>query len=52
MRRLIHEYRCDDRLKTNEEESTRLVDIGLPRGSGTPKDKDEGNRREVCECEG
>ena len=22
------------------------------RGTGTPKDKDEVNRREVCECEG
>jgi hypothetical protein len=22
------------------------------RGTGTPKDKDEVNKREVCECEG
>jgi hypothetical protein len=22
------------------------------RGTGTPKDRDEGNRREVCECDG
>ncbi len=22
------------------------------RGTGTPKDKDEANNREVCECEG
>ena len=25
-RRLIYEYRCDERLKTKNEESTRLVD--------------------------
>ncbi len=24
----------------------------VPRGSGTPKDQDEVNRREVCECDG
>jgi hypothetical protein len=28
-RRLIHEYRCDERLKTKNEESTRLGDSGL-----------------------
>ncbi len=28
-RRLIYEYRCDERLKTKEEESIRLVDTGL-----------------------
>ncbi len=28
-RRLIYEYRCDERLKTKNEESTRLVDTGL-----------------------
>jgi hypothetical protein len=27
--RLIYEYRCDERLKTKTEESTRLVDTGL-----------------------
>jgi hypothetical protein len=26
-RRLIYEYRCDERLKTKNEESTRLADI-------------------------
>jgi hypothetical protein len=31
-RRLIYEYRCDERLKTENEESTRLVDTGLKRG--------------------
>jgi hypothetical protein len=24
----------------------------VARGTGTPKDKDEVNRREVCECDG
>jgi hypothetical protein len=28
-RRLIYEYRCDERLKTKTEESTRIVDTGL-----------------------
>ena len=28
-RRLIYEYRCDDRLKTKNEESTRLAETGL-----------------------
>jgi hypothetical protein len=24
----------------------------VPRGTGTPKDRDEVNRREICECDG
>ncbi len=28
-RRLTYEYRCDERLKTKNEESTRLTDTGL-----------------------
>jgi hypothetical protein len=28
-RRHIYEYRCDERLKTKNEESTRLTDTGL-----------------------
>jgi hypothetical protein len=28
-RRLIYEYRCDERLKTKKEESIRLTDTGL-----------------------
>ncbi len=28
-RRLMYEYRCDERLKTKTEESTRLTDTGL-----------------------
>ena len=37
-RRLIRECRCDERLKAW--------------GTGTPKDRDEVNKREVCECDG
>jgi hypothetical protein len=29
MKRLLYEYRCDERLKTKNEESTRLTDTGL-----------------------
>ena len=36
--RPIYECRCDERLKTKVE--------------GTPGDKDEVNRRDVCECDG
>ncbi len=28
-RRLIYEYRCDERLKTKKEESTRLADTSV-----------------------
>ncbi len=50
-RRLIHEYRCDERLKTKNEVYTPLRHC-VGRGTGTPKDKDEVNRQEVCKCEG
>ena len=77
--RPIYECRCDERLKTKTEESTRLAYTGLlgelehlkietrlidekfasvsrihwiARGTGTPKDRDEVNRRDVCECDG
>jgi hypothetical protein len=46
----MYECRCDERLKTkawNLHVSHTLV----PRGTGTPKDKDEVNRRDVCECD-
>ncbi len=50
-KRLIFECRCDERLKVQVEGSTRLVYTGLnrqlERGTGTPKDRDEVNRREV-----
>ena len=54
----MYECRCDERLKTKTEESTRLTyphTSHIPwvaRGTGTPKDNDEVNRRDVCECDG
>jgi len=47
----MYECRCDKRLKTKAEESTRLAYTGVARGTGTPKDVDEVNRREVCQCD-
>jgi hypothetical protein len=44
----MYECRCYERLKTKDEESTLLTYTG----SGTPKDKDDVNRRDVCECDG
>ena len=41
---LIHECRCDERLKTKTEGSTRLTYTGLCGGldpTGTPKDRDD-----------
>jgi hypothetical protein len=35
-RRLIYEYRCDERLKTKNEESKRLVDTGLVKVNVNP----------------
>ncbi len=51
-RRLIYEYRCDERIKTKTEEIYTPHRHWVGRGTGTPKDKDEVNRREVYECEG
>jgi hypothetical protein len=42
--RRIYECRCDERLKTKTEESTRHW---VPPGTSTPKDRDEVNRRDV-----
>jgi hypothetical protein len=42
----LYECRCDERLKPKGEEST------FDWGTGTPKDRDEVNKREVCECDG
>ncbi len=42
--RPIYECRSDERLKTESEKSTHL-------GTGTPKDKDEVNRRDVSVCD-
>jgi hypothetical protein len=51
--RPMYECRCDERLKTKDEESTHLTYRDwVPRGTGTPKDRDEVNRRDVCECDG
>jgi hypothetical protein len=48
----IYECRCNGRLQTKR--FTRLSHTGpeVGRGTGTPKDKDEVNKREVCDCEG
>jgi hypothetical protein len=52
-RRPMYECRCDERPKTIVEEFTRSTHIHwVTRGTGTPKDRDENNRREVCECDG
>ncbi len=45
--RPIYECQCDERLKTKDEESTRLTYTWL-----LTKDKDDVNRRDVCECDG
>ena len=53
--RPIYECRSDERPKTQVEESTRLVYTVtgfVSRGTGTPKDRDEVNRREdydICD---
>ena len=51
-RRPKYECRCDERLKTKVEGSTSLSYTEFVWGTGTPKDRDEVNRREVCECDG
>jgi hypothetical protein len=38
----------DEKLKM----MTLFASHTLARGTGTPKDRDEVNRREVCECDG
>jgi hypothetical protein len=49
----MYEYRCDERLKTEAEGSTRLGRTHwVARGTDTPKDRDEVHRRQVCECDG
>ncbi len=46
-RRLTYECWCDERLKAKAEGCTRLA-YWVVRGTGTPKDRDEVNGREVC----
>jgi hypothetical protein len=51
----MYECRCDERLKPKVEESTRLAYTGLIgelEHLKNRKDRDEVNRREVCECDG
>jgi hypothetical protein len=50
----MYEYRCDERLKAKVEGSAPVTSHihWVPWGTGTPKDRDEINRREVCECDG
>jgi hypothetical protein len=52
--RPIYECRCDERLKTKAEVSMIYTSHihWVDRGTETPKDKDEVNRRDVCECDG
>jgi hypothetical protein len=55
-RRLIYEYRYDERLKTKNEESTRLADTGLVVALEHPKTKtrlkDEKFASVKGECDG
>jgi hypothetical protein len=52
----MYEYRCDARLNTKTEGSTRLTYAGLNGGlehiKSQSKDRDEVNRREVSEFNG
>jgi hypothetical protein len=51
----MDDCRYDERLKPKDEESTCLAYSAIhwvARGTGIPKDRDEVNRREVCECDG
>jgi hypothetical protein len=50
----VKKCRCDERLQTKTKEFTRLPYTGLvwELVTGTPKDRDEVNKREVCECDG
>jgi hypothetical protein len=51
--RLIYECRCDERLKAKTEGSTRLGYTGWRGGlEHLKKDRDEVDRRQVCECDG
>ncbi len=53
-RRRIYECRCDERLKDQNWGIYfyMLFIHWVPWGTGTPKDRDKVNRREVCECDG
>ncbi len=48
-----NECRCDERLKTKPDQGIYVSHIHwVVRGTGTPEDRDEVNRRDVCECDG
>ena len=53
-KRPIYECRCDERLKTKTEGSTRLGYTGFRGGLEDLEIpvRDEVNKREVCECDG
>ncbi len=54
-RKPIYEYRCDERLKPKPDGSTRLTYSGFVYYESIKRegrDRDEVNRREVCECLG
>jgi hypothetical protein len=42
----------DQKLKLRDLYTVLRNTYTVARGTGTPKDKDEVNRREVCECDG
>jgi hypothetical protein len=50
--RPVNECRCDERLKTKAEESTRLAYTGWLGELEHLKIKTRLNRQEVCECDG
>jgi hypothetical protein len=50
-RRLLSECRCDETLKVTRGIYRPRIHW-VPRGTGTPKDRDEVNRREVSDCDG
>ncbi len=54
-RRCIYECRCDERLQSKIKEFTRLTYTGLVvelEHLNVSKDRDEVNKREVCEYDG
>jgi hypothetical protein len=50
--RPTQDCRCEERLKTKSERSTHLGYTVLCGGLEHLKNRDEVNRREVCECDG
>ena len=48
---VVYYETCDERLGDKVERSTPLA-YTVAWGTGTPKDQDKINRRQVCECDG